>query len=351
MRRMLLIWLSLIWLVPVIQGQQLLKQSTATTINVGPFIDDTDFKTLETALTVTGMTVKIIKHSDTFSSANTSFSPTASGGSNDCQHVASGMYNLELTTGNTDTGGRLEVVVTVAGALPVFHRFEVVGSTAYETQVTSTASIDDLMETDCSTIASTTSPMGKICAQLDGKLTTFSSIKNKTTIATLSSQTSFTLTAGSTSDNAYNGWLIYVQDQTLMDEFAVGFVEDYTGSTKTISLHSDPAVFTMAAGDLVYLIPQNSSKDLESSIHSGIAQAGANTTITLSTGASATANFYRDKRVILTAGTGAGQSALITAYDQSTKIATIFCEGSTSGNWFTNPTSSTRYIVVARNRN
>ena len=241
-------------------GQQLLKQSTASTINVGPFIDDTDFKTLETALTVTGMTVKIIKHSDTFSSTVTSFSPTASGGSNDAQHVASGMYNLELTTTNTDTLGRLEVVVTVAGALPVFHRFEVIGSTPYETQVTSTASIDDLMETDCSTIASTTSPMGKICTNLNEKLTDYSSIRNRTTIATLASQTSFTLTAGSGDDNAYNGWLIYVQDQTSPDQYAAGVVDDYTGSTKTITLRTDPAIFTMATSDIVYLVPDRSLK-------------------------------------------------------------------------------------------
>lgn len=145
-------------------GQQVLKQSTATTINIGPFIDDTDFKTLETGLTVTSMTVKLIKQSDTFSSTNTSFSPTASGGSNDAQHVASGMYNLELTTTNTDTVGRLEVVITITGALPVFHRFLVIPSTKWTEMVaTGPSSIDDLNETDCSTIASTTSPMGRIC--------------------------------------------------------------------------------------------------------------------------------------------------------------------------------------------
>jgi len=243
-------------------GQQLLKQSTATTINIGPFIDDTDFKTLETALTVTSMTVKVIKHSDTESVTVTSFSPTAgpAGGANDARHVASGMYNLELTTTNTDTLGRLEVVTTITGALPVFHRFEVVGSTPYETQVTSTASIDDLNETDCSTIASTTSPMGLICANLNGKIKDYSSIKNKTTIATLASQTSFTLTAGSGDDNAYNGWLIYVQDQTTAEQFAAGVVQAYTGSTKTVTLRTDPAVFTMATGDIVYLQPDRSLK-------------------------------------------------------------------------------------------
>jgi hypothetical protein len=166
MKRFLVIFLLLT--TPVF-GQQVLKQSTATTINIGPFIDDTDFKTLETGLTVTSMTVKIIKQSDTFSSTNTSFSPTASGGSNDAQHVASGMYNLELTTTNTDTVGRLEVVITITGALPVFHRFLVIPATKWTEMVaTGPSSIDDLNETDCSTIASTTSPMGKICANVTG---------------------------------------------------------------------------------------------------------------------------------------------------------------------------------------
>lgn len=77
-----------------------------------------------------------------------------------------------------------------------------------------------------------------------------------TTIATLSTQTSFTLTAGSADDDAYNGAIAVITDSATSTQKAVGTVSDYTGSTKTITLAADPAVFTMAAGDTIDLIAQ-----------------------------------------------------------------------------------------------
>lgn len=81
-----------------------------------------------------------------------------------------------------------------------------------------------------------------------------------TTIATLASQTSFTLTAGSADDDAYNGSRIVVTDQATSTQKAVGVVLDYTGSTKTITLANDPAVFTMAVGDTVDILADRSLK-------------------------------------------------------------------------------------------
>lgn len=75
-----------------------------------------------------------------------------------------------------------------------------------------------------------------------------------TTIATLASQTSFTLTAGSSDDDAYNDMMVVVTDSATSTQKAVGFVSDYVGSTKTVTLKSDPAVFTMAVGDSVDII-------------------------------------------------------------------------------------------------
>lgn len=78
---------------------------------------------------------------------------------------------------------------------------------------------------------------------------------HKTTIATLASQTSFTLTAGSADDNAYNGWGAFVVDASTATQIALGVVNDYTGSTKTITLREDPGIFTMAASDHIILLP------------------------------------------------------------------------------------------------
>lgn len=80
-----------------------------------------------------------------------------------------------------------------------------------------------------------------------------------TTIATLASQTSFTLAAGSSDDDAYNGAVVVVTDQSTSTQKAVGSVSDYAGSTKTVTLSSDPGVFTMAVGDTIDIIANAST--------------------------------------------------------------------------------------------
>jgi hypothetical protein len=80
-----------------------------------------------------------------------------------------------------------------------------------------------------------------------------------TTIATLASQTSFTLTAGSADDDAYNGAVVVVTDSATSTQKAVGSVSDYTGSTKTVTLSADPAIFTMAVGDTIDIIANAST--------------------------------------------------------------------------------------------
>lgn len=71
-----------------------------------------------------------------------------------------------------------------------------------------------------------------------------------TTIATLASQVSFTLTAGSADDDAYNGCMIMVTDQATATQVAFAGIQDYTGSTKTVTLDADPGIFTMATSDI-----------------------------------------------------------------------------------------------------
>lgn len=80
-----------------------------------------------------------------------------------------------------------------------------------------------------------------------------------TTIATLASQTSFTLTAGSADNDAYNGAVVVVTDSATSTQKAVGSVSDYVGSTKTITLSADPAIFVMAVGDTIDIIANAST--------------------------------------------------------------------------------------------
>jgi len=76
-----------------------------------------------------------------------------------------------------------------------------------------------------------------------------------TTIATLASQTSFTLTAGSTDDDAYNDCAVIVTDASTGVQKCEGLIEDYTGESKTVTLYADPGVFDMGADDKITIKP------------------------------------------------------------------------------------------------
>jgi len=54
----------------------ILKQSTAATIKLGPFIDDTDGKTAETALTIAQADVRLSKNGGDFAQKNSTTSAT-----------------------------------------------------------------------------------------------------------------------------------------------------------------------------------------------------------------------------------------------------------------------------------
>ncbi len=73
----------------------------------------------------------------------------------------------------------------------------------------------------------------------------------------------------------------------------------------------------------------------------GTAQAGAAGTITLAAGASATTNVYRGFVIQTTGGTGPNQTRIVTAYNGTTKVATV------AVNWAVTPDATTTYAVRA----
>jgi hypothetical protein len=81
-----------------------------------------------------------------------------------------------------------------------------------------------------------------------------------TTIATLASQTSFTLISGSVDDDAYNNCTIVIEDAATATQKAIGIISGYTGATKTVTLEYDPTIFTMAPTDKVYILAENALK-------------------------------------------------------------------------------------------
>lgn len=143
------------------EARGFLKQSTATTVEIH-LVNATTGAGI-TGATVTSITAFVKKHSDTSSSTKTDLTVTASGGSNDAVEVGLGDYNLELTTANTDTLGKLTLCYSYSAAVTQCDAYTVVSVNNYDALIVTASTIDDLNETDCSTIASTTSPMGRIC--------------------------------------------------------------------------------------------------------------------------------------------------------------------------------------------
>ncbi len=100
-----------------------LKQSTASQVRtIGPFLDDTDFKTAETALTVANTDIRLKKNGADDVAKN-------SGGAT---HDVNGCYHLTFDATDTDTVGELFYTVKVAGALQVFGSFTVLEEAVYD---------------------------------------------------------------------------------------------------------------------------------------------------------------------------------------------------------------------------
>jgi hypothetical protein len=103
-----------------------LKQSTAVTIMLGPFLDDGDGKTAETGLTISQADVRLSKNSGNMAQKNESTS---------CTHDEIGWYTCPLDTTDTNTLGILTIMVHESGALPVWKEYMVIPAAVYDSLV------------------------------------------------------------------------------------------------------------------------------------------------------------------------------------------------------------------------
>lgn len=110
-----------------------LKQSTAVDLPMGPFVDETDGKTAETALTITQPDVRLKKNGGAW--AQKSAAQTLS-------HEENGWYEVALSTTDTDTLGHLVVAIHESGALPVWREFMVVTANVYDSLVGGSDTLD-----------------------------------------------------------------------------------------------------------------------------------------------------------------------------------------------------------------
>lgn len=105
-----------------------LREATAgQTIQLGKFVDETDGRTAETALTIAASDIKLFKHNATSQVGKNSGGAT---------HMANGYYYATLDATDTNTVGRLEVTVDATGALPVRREFSIIPAHIYDAVVT-----------------------------------------------------------------------------------------------------------------------------------------------------------------------------------------------------------------------
>lgn len=89
------------------------------------------------------------------------------------------------------------------------------------------------------------------------------------TTITVSTQTEFTLAAGSADDDAYNGAVAIITDQSTSTQKSFVPIADYVGSSKTVTLATAPA-FTIATGDTIDIIAAASDAPTAAAIRAEI---------------------------------------------------------------------------------
>jgi hypothetical protein len=112
-------------------------------------------------------------------------------------------------------------------------------------------------------------------------------------------------------------------------------IYQYDGSTKIATVDRDWKV--LPAADSEFIIFANPGRE---HVNEGLAQAGTINTITLNTLASNADGAYIDQTVFIRSGTGADQVRRVSAYNGTTKVATI------ETNWTTIPDTTSAYTML-----
>jgi len=108
---------------------QPLRQSTAVTVKLGPFLNATDGVTAETGLTIAQADVRLSKAGGDMAAKTDATT---------CTHDELGVYDCPLDATDTATVGRLRIDVAAAGALPVWQEYTVLPAAVYDALVSGT---------------------------------------------------------------------------------------------------------------------------------------------------------------------------------------------------------------------
>lgn len=144
-----------------------LKQSTSASVVIGEFLDDTDGKTAEGALSLTPSVIFLSKNGSTYAAKNEGTTATSDAS-------LAGWYHCKFDATDTNTVGILQLAVHIAGALPVWDSWTVLPANVYDSLVGTdllNVNADDLLNTAIDGTNSVKLVMQVLAAVMAGKVT------------------------------------------------------------------------------------------------------------------------------------------------------------------------------------
>lgn len=159
-----------------------------------------------------------------------------------------------------------------------------------------------------------------------------------TTIATLASQTSFTLTAGPAEDSALLGCVVVIHDIASAVQHSYAVISAYTGSTKTVTL-TGAATFTVAAGDNISVFAPGNARWFASLLTSALPLAPTTAGRTLDVSAGGEAGL--DWANVGSPTTSLALTGTTIATTQKVDVETIKTNPVVNGGTVTYPTNAT----------
>lgn len=231
---------------------QILKQSTAVDVLIGPFLDLTDAATAETG---ESPSVKLSKNGQTLAAKNDVTTPV---------HDADGYYNCELDATDTNTVGTMVLTVAKsATALPVRHEYQVIEEAIYDALFGASAAgfdanqrvdVGKWLGTAVTTSATSTKPQVDVFSISDDATAADNLEASMETLlvgtATGGSQSSVTSAVTGHGDDTFIGRVLLFRTGTL--QYESGVITDYDSTTGTFTFGA--ATFTAAPTTETFVI-------------------------------------------------------------------------------------------------
>lgn len=359
-----------------------LKQSTASQeVALGFFVDSTDGNTEETGLTIANTDIRLHK-----AGATTLANPSAG-----ATHISNGIYYWVADATDTNTLGPMAVYCHPTGALAVRVECCVLAANVYDSLIGGGDILDVSTTQWLGTAVSTPTVAGvpNVNAKTWNDLTTvalplvpttagrtldvsatgeagidWANIGSPTTAVNLSATNidvdqvvaSVSGAVGSVTGLTASNLDAAVSTLATAANLATvaGYIDTEIGDIQSrlpaalVGGRMDSSVGAVAANAITAAGIADGAIDRATfaadtgmvSIRSNTAQAGASTSITLDASASAVTDFYKNDMIVLTGGTGAGQGRYCTAYNGTTKVATVSA-------WATNPDVTSTFAIIA----